>query len=350
MRLGSNPLAGSNPAPSANFRTLIMDYQDRIYGNFNISDPVILELINGRSLQRLKEISQIGYPKPYFSVAGISRFEHSLGVYLLLRKYNASPEEQIAGLIHDVSHSAFSHCIDYVLDAGSEAEHDHQDNVFEEFVKKSEIPEILNKYSFDLSYILNDENFPLKEKKLPDLCADRIDYSLRSALTFKVLSLKEINELLDNLTASAGNWIFKNLEFAEKYAKVFMKLNSDYYAGLASAAMLKNVGAYLRRALNKGYIVEADLYSTDEKVLAKIAPFHVKDAELKKLFDRMDGKIKFSHNPDSYDVQSVCKSRVVDPLFKAGEDIKRLSQISEEWAKKLKEELNPKCYFIKFSE
>lgn len=340
----------SSNLTSSAIRILIMDYQDRIYGNFNISDPVILELINGRSLQRLKEISQIGYPKPYFSVAGISRFEHSLGVYLLIRKYNASIEEQIAGLIHDVSHSAFSHCIDYALDAGSEAEHDYQDNVFEEFVKKSEIPEILNKYGFDISYILNDENFPLKEKKLPDLCADRIDYSLRSASTFKVLNPEEINELLDNLIVGDGNWVFKNLKFAEKYAKVFMRLNNDYFAGLASAAMLKNVGAYLRQALNKGYIVEADLYSTDEKVLAKIAPFHSKDAELKKLFDRMDGKIQFSNNPDSYDVQSVCKSRVVDPLFKTGNDVKRFSQINAEWAKKLKEELNPKCYFIKFSE
>ncbi|MDP2855916.1 MAG: HD domain-containing protein [bacterium] len=327
-----------------------MDYQDRIYGNFNISDSVILEIINGRSLQRLKEISQIGYPKPYFSDMGHSRFEHSLGVYLLLRKYNASIEEQIAGLIHDVSHSAFSHCIDYALDAGSEVEHDHQDNVFEEFVRKSEIPEILNKFGFAVDYILNDENFPLKEKKLPDLCADRIDYSLRSALTFKVLSPAEINDLLDNLTASDNNWVFENLEFAEKYAKVFMKLNADYYSGLASAVMLKSVGDYLRYALGNGYITEADLYSTDEKVLAKIAPFHQKDAELKKLFDRMDGQVKFSNNPDSYDVQSVCKSRVVDPLFKAGKDIKRVSQTNEEWAKKLKEELNPKCYFIKFSE
>ena len=36
----------------------------------------------------------------------------------------------------------FSHCIDYVLDAGSGKDHNHQDNVFDEFVRKSEIPEI----------------------------------------------------------------------------------------------------------------------------------------------------------------------------------------------------------------
>jgi hypothetical protein len=72
-----------------------------------------------------------------------------MGVYLLLKNYGAPIEEQIAGLIHDASHSAFSHCVDYVLAAGSESEQSHQDNVFDEFVRRSEIPSILKKYSID---------------------------------------------------------------------------------------------------------------------------------------------------------------------------------------------------------
>ncbi|MBI2263045.1 HD domain-containing protein [Candidatus Berkelbacteria bacterium] len=162
-----------------------MQIKDRVYGEVEISEPVLLEIINSPTLQRLKEINQAGYFEPHFSGTAHSRFEHSIGVYLLLKMYGALLEEQIAGLIHDVSHSAFSHCIDYVLDAGSEKEHNHQDNVFDEFVRKSEIPGILKKYGLDLEYILDDKNFPLKEKDLPDLCADRIDYSLRTATSFK---------------------------------------------------------------------------------------------------------------------------------------------------------------------
>ena len=115
-----------------------------------------------------------------------------------MKKYNASTEEQIAGLIHDVSHSAFSHCIDYVLDIGSEKEHNHQDNLFESFVRKTEIPEIIKKHDFDSEYILDDANFPLKEKDLPDLCADRIDYSLRTAVIFKEADNADINYFLNN--------------------------------------------------------------------------------------------------------------------------------------------------------
>jgi hypothetical protein len=152
-----------------------MQYTDRVYGASEIVEPVILELIACPTLQRLKEIDQAGYLEPYFPGASHSRFEHSVGVYLLLKNYGAPLDEQIAGLIHDVSHSAFSHCIDYVLAEGDIEKQGHQDNVFDDFVRKSEIPSILEKYGFDISRVLDDANFPLKEKDLPDLCADRID-------------------------------------------------------------------------------------------------------------------------------------------------------------------------------
>src|SRR3989339_1400953 len=229
-----------------------MKYTDRVYGNFEITEPVILELINSPTLQRLKEIGQAGYFEPHFPGTAHSRFEHSIGDYLLLKNYGAPIEEQIAGLIHDVSHSAFSHCIDYVLDAGSEKEHNHQDNVFDEFVRKSEIPEILKKYSLDLEYILDDKNFPLKEKDLPDLCADRIDYSLRTAQVFG--EIETARYFLDNLTAENGEWVFKNFDSAKKYAELFLKLNISYYAGLPSAVMFRTVGDCLRYALLKEYI------------------------------------------------------------------------------------------------
>jgi len=193
-----------------------MKYIDKVYGEFDITEQIILELINSPSLQRLKGICQAGYHpvwiKPDMKVDEYchNRFAHSLGVYLLLRQYHASLEEQIAGLIHDISHSTFSHCIDYVLEVGSEKEHNHQDNIFESFVKKTEIPKTIKRFGFDLEYILDEKNFPLKEKQLPDLCADRIDYSLRDAIIFGELNEQDKNYLLENLAVENNNWVFKN--------------------------------------------------------------------------------------------------------------------------------------------
>lgn len=319
---------------------------DRVYGEFELVEPVLLELIQSAPLQRLKDIDQIGYFEPYFSGTSHSRFEHSMGVCLLLQKYGASLEEQIAGLIHDVSHSAFSHCIDYVLDAGSEKEHNHQDNIFDNYVKRSEIPAILKKYNFDLDYILDDKNFPLKEKDLPDLCADRIDYSLRTACVFK--EIENASYFLNNLTAENGQWIFKNFESVKKYAELFKKLNTDYYAGIESAVMFRTVGDCLRHALSKNYITEADLYTTDQAVLLKIKAHLQNDARLALLFDRMNNEVGFKNDPNDFDTEIFCKSRAVDPLCQHNGAIKHLSQIDMNWGVFVVEESKPKHYFVKF--
>lgn len=331
-----------------------MKYPDRVYGEFLITEPVILELINCQALQRLKGIDQAGYrpmwikPDKDMGECDHSRFAHSLGVYLLLHKHKASIEEQVAGLIHDVSHSAFSHCIDYALDVGSEKEHNHQDNLFDSYIRKTEIPEIIKKFGLDPEYILNDKNFPLKEKNLPDLCADRIDYSLRTAVVFDEISEQEKDYLLENLITENNNWVFKTFESAKKYAELFLKLNVVYFASLTSGIMLRVTGDCLKYALKRGYISEDDLYTTDKIVIEKIKSFLDKDKELKLLWDRMNGKVKITNNQDNYDSEVFCKSRVVDPLFKDNGAIKRVSDIEPNWKNVIKEELKPKQYFLKF--
>ncbi len=323
-----------------------MEYSDRVYGNFKIEEKVILELINSKALQRLKHIDQAGYFEPHFPLTSHSRFEHSIGVYFLLKMFGAALAEQIAGLIHDVSHSAFSHCVDYALDAGSEKEQNYQDSIFDEFVRKSDIPAILKKYNFDLEYILDDKNFPLKEKDLPDLCADRIDYSLRTAAILK--EIKNGKYFTSNLLAINGQWVFKDFESSEKYAKLFLKLNSDYYAGLPAAVMLKTVGDYLRYALAKSYISESDLYTTDKNVLEKIKPHIQADPNLSLLFDRMNNKIGFKNDVHDYAEKVFCKSRVVNPLCRYNGKIMRLSEIDPSWNDIIKKESEPKAYFLKF--
>jgi len=322
-----------------------MKIKDRIYGEVEITEPVLLEIINSPALQRLKGVSQFGYFEPFFPGTSYSRFEHSVGVCLLLRKYGASLEEQIAGLIHDVSHSAFSHCIDYVLKEGSGKKHDHQDNIFNNYILATDIPDIIKKYEFELKHILDDKRHPLKEQELPGLCADRIDYSLRNACVFTKNT--DINYYLDNLIIENNNWIFKNFESAKKYSVLFSSL--DYYnCGLPSATMFLSVGDYLKHALSKEYISLNDLYTTDQEVLLKIGKYHTKDEHLKLLFDRMNNKIGCKNNPNDFDSEVFCKSRVVDPLSKNKGKIIHVSEIDSEWRIVLEKESEPKKYFLKF--
>lgn len=322
-----------------------LSYSDKVYGKVKITEPVILDLINCPSIQRLKGVDQAGYFEPYLPNTKRSRFDHSIGVYLLLRKQGASLEEKISGLIHDVSHSVFSHAIDYILKGDTRLQ-SHQDNIFRDFVIKTEIPEILKKYNFNLNYILDDNNFPLKEQELPDLCADRIDYILRDAIS--VGEIGNASYFIDNLIVENSKWIFKNLESAKKFAELFLRINKIYYSSLIVAVMFQTVGDYFSYALTKNYITLEDLYTTDKIVLDKVKKHIKMDSYLKLLFERMNNKVAYKNDPNSYDKKVFCKSRIVDPLCKYGGKIKRLSEIEPEWIKILEKEVKPKEYFLKF--
>lgn len=332
---------------------MFMLYTDRIYGKIKITEPVILKLINCPSIQRLKGVDQSGYPDPWFSGSPRTRFEHSMGVFILLKKYNAPIEEQAAGLIHDVSHLVFSHAIDYVLGKKEQGKKlDYQDNIFEEFVRNSEIPKILKRYNFDLEYILNEKNFPLKENSLPDICADRIDYFLRDSFAFGKINKKILISFLKNLiTIDKKHWAFKNYKVAKNFAERFMQFDDTYYSGELTAIMFATISKYLKYALIKKYVIEEDFYLTDREVLDKIFIHISRDTRLKVLFDRINNKTGYKiyrEKPEEYDFHLFCKSRAVNPLCFYNGELKKVSDVDREFGKVLEKYLIPKEYYIWF--
>lgn len=325
-----------------------MEYYDRVYGRTNLTDTIVLDLLESPSFERLKHIDQAGYFEPYVPGSALSRYEHSLGVYILLHRYGAHRLEQIAGLLHDISHSAFSHCIDYVLRTGTEQNQSHQDDIFADYVSRTDIPARLKSHGIDFRAILNDDSFPLKERPLPDLCADRIDYSFRNALIFGVTTGAEVSTLLDQLHTEGPQWIFDNAAAGRQYAEMFKRLNTEYYAGIQSATMFYTVGEYLKYGLQKGYITLADLYTTDALVLEKLRHHHAGDTHLQRLFRRMQGEYTVVNDRESYEARVVCKSRDVDPACRTETGIRRLSEIEADWKPVVTVENQPKYYYLRF--
>ena len=324
-----------------------MVYNDEIYGKFEITEPVIIKLIKCSAMQRLKKISQYGYVGSYLPKVDNNRFKHSMGVFCLLRKYGVPIEEQISGLLHDVSHSAFSHCIDYVLKKKDAEKQNYQDDIFDAYIRKTEIPQILKKFGIKLNYILDDKNFLLKENDLPDICADRIDYLLRDSKCFGVIDKNKINYFLENLETKNGEWFFRNHQSVKTFAKLFYDVNNKYYAGLSTALMFKTVGNCLKYALDKGYIDKNDLYTTDEEVLKELRKNLKKDKRLDLFWRKMNKKIKYKLGSG---IKISCKSRAVDPFFMKNGKLIRFSSVDKDWKGIVKKESKPKEYFIKFEE
>lgn len=328
-----------------------MKYQDKVYGTTKIDEPVILDLIKAPSLQRMKGVDQHGHFEPYFPGTAYSRFEHSLGVFILLKNFGAPLLEQISGLLHDVSHTVFSHVADYVFNDGSGEKQNFQDDCFEEFIEKSEIPEILKKHKIYYKDILNDSKFPLKEKELPELCADRIDYFLRELGGTKKATQKEINEFLDNLTIINNLWVFRDRELAQKYAYLFLEINNWFWSGIETAVMFKTMGELVKHTIKKNILTKEDLFTTDKEVWVKIRSAADKDEDLKLLVDRADNKFEYKLcDEDDYDLHALCKSRVVNPLFLENSNLKRLSEVDSIFFKLKEKYSKPKEYYIKFLE
>jgi len=310
-----------------------MEINDKIYGNFIIKDKVIRDLINTKTFQRLKKISQYGPPDEFYHFKNsFSRYEHSIGVMLLLRKFGSSLEEQVAGLLHDVSHTAFSHVIDWVL--GSNHAEDHQDKIHKKFIVNSELVHILIRHKYDIDAISNIHGYGLLERDLPDLCADRLDYSLREFSDWVNPDLPKL--FLDNLITYNDHFVFRLKNVAELFGRNFMRLHNEHWGAPETVVRYYLFSKALKIALDKGFITLKDFYEDDEFLMDKINKAN--DPNITKLFEILRGKPKFEESDDPEAIKLNKKFRYVDPLYLERNRLVRLSEASPEYNAYLEEQ------------
>lgn len=302
-----------------------MQINDRVYGKFDINEPVLLELINSQPLQRLKGINQAGASPYVLPNKTVTRYEHSVGVMLLLKIIGAPLEEQIAGLLHDVPHTAFSHVIDYVF---KNTDHTWHEDFHEKIIRNSEIPDILAKFGFSVDRLMNEHNFPLLERSIPDLCTDRIDYSFRDRLAY-LGSGENIKNYLDNLIVRDLEIIFKRGDWALKFTKDYFEMDYKFWSNPLEVAIFQILADAIRLALDKKLLLEDDLFKDDQYVYDKLKQFG--DQDIDKKLAKLNPQLKIVLDDNNYDFYSKNKLRYIDPKF-INEDgaIRRVSEVHEE--------------------
>lgn len=141
-----------------------MQVHDRVYGTISIDDSGILGLIGCPTFQRLKGVRQAGPSALAFPFKDVTRFEHSLGVFALLRRLRAPRREQVAGLLHDISHTAFSHAVDFVF---TSQEQDHHEHLKPLMLERSDLAQALAVLGFSPREFYDDSIYPLLEQPIP---------------------------------------------------------------------------------------------------------------------------------------------------------------------------------------
>lgn len=310
-----------------------MKLNDVLYGEFEVNDKVILELLSCSSVKRLKGVSQ-SHPKetkwtlPYFT-----RYDHSVGVFLLLRKLNASLEEQVAGLLHDVSHTAFSHAIDWAL--GDPSKEDFQDSTLTGYINNSEIRGILVRQGFDADAIGDMEQikkYALLERDAPDLCADRIDYCLRASHD---LIDPHCGRLSDNLVVHSGEVVFDSEESAAKFGDYYMACQRLWWASTEAKLRYHFISEALKVALKNSVISMSDMYK-DEETIIKILRNSGDEAIVENI-NRGLGELSFVATKGE-GIALREKIRYIDPKFLSKGKVARLSDVSEAYRKRIERE------------
>ncbi len=317
------------------FFCLTADYVDTIYGTGTITEPVLSELLQSSAFNRLKGINQYGVDN-YIRVTKVpyTRHTHSLGVFMLLRMYGASLLEQIAGLLHDVSHTVFSHVGDHVsaqmrgvfLDQNATP---YQDDKHLWLLSQTDIPAILGKYAIKLAAINHKNNqFYMLERSLPEICADRLEYNLYGGYIEGWITEREIKELLDALYYAHGEWFFDDAVQARTLGELSIKLCQDIFA----AAW--NIGAYewaakaLLRAVKIGLISMHDIhFGQDDTIMALLQTSG--DGEVQHaLLMVMNAMALYEPADESaYDLSYRGKFRGINPWVKTTHGLERLTDV-----------------------
>jgi uncharacterized protein len=244
---------------------------DRIHGKLTITDPFIVDLINSGPMQRLKHISQDGATHFIDPTMNGTRFEHSVGAWYLAKYFDRPIEEQVACLLHDVPHTAFSHVVDFVMDDRNQTYHDR---FLKQVVLASEIPGICKKHGTDIERVLAKEDYYLLDNHTPELSFDRWDYFMRDGYMVGVFPKESVKLVLQSAKLRNGQFYFKDLQVAGMLCVLSMTVAQLIYTGATSYGSYFLLAGALKAALETGVITEQDFFTTDDEVYGKLVAAH----------------------------------------------------------------------------
>ncbi len=253
---------------------------DPVHGAIYVNELEWL-LIQSRPMQRLKGIKQLGLVEVVYPGANHTRFEHSLGTMymagIMAKHMGLSSKDvqkvRLAGLLHDLGHSALSHAVEGVLSRNPDMQPIIRGRrVFrhEEFTR-----EIITVHPFGDEALLEAEKSfgnakelfreladialggrpPLGQIIAGDLDADRIDFLLRDSHHSGVsLGMVDTDQILQALTISNGRIVLAGkgnyrAEMSQTAAESMLIARAHHYNALIYHPMVQSIRAMLLAAL-----------------------------------------------------------------------------------------------------
>jgi HD superfamily phosphohydrolase len=301
---------------------------DPVYGEVCLTEPLLIDLYHSAAVQRLKHIHQGGITAFIKPTRKTTRLDHSTGVTALLRILDATLEEQAAGLIHDVPHTAFSHVIDFVY---PNSEHDYHEKNSEAQIVDSDLPQVLAEYQLDWRMLTDSARFSLLEQPLPRLCADRLDYFFRDGVVdVGTFTTHDVTAFLEHVRPYQGEIVVDDIDAARWLGEQFMILDNICWCSVQEVGWYAVMARALQEALAQEVITSADFRSTDAVILTTLQSANSPQIDYWLQLLRTD--VDFIRVNSDPDLVTLPKVRAVDPPVLQDNGVIPLSTLDRRYA------------------
>tara|TARA_R110002095_G_scaffold215095_1_gene208490 strand:- start:1960 stop:3111 length:1152 start_codon:yes stop_codon:yes gene_type:complete len=306
-----------------------------LYGEVALDNNLVKALLNHPAIKRMRFIDNAGPSRYFRSLPAYSLFDHALGVYVILKRFKRPFKEQLAGMLEPVAHSVFSHQGTLYL-RPKNSNRPYYLAAHTSYLKAVGLEPWLMKAGISVADVDPlDQRFTALYKNPPFLSAIEIEMTLRLAYSFKLLTLKEIRQIMDDLRFEEGKWFFITEKSAAKLGNLSLYFTKRYWGAPQNYVVNRWVAAAMKRAVGLGILSVKEIrFGVDKAVLQKL--MQAKDKIIHGLLVQGRQPFRFYSVVKGEDFDEIYKPefRGLNPLVKREGNYIRLTQLDLDYSKR----------------
>jgi hypothetical protein len=266
-----------------------------------------------------------------------SRYEHSVGVGLIVWHFTGDVQQAVAALLHDISTPVFSHVVDFMN--GDHVRQESTESQTTAMISSSPaLQECLRRTGLQTCDVDDYHRFPVADNDTPRLSADRLEYTLGNVVNYGVGSRETVAAWYSNLVVGcneegADELMFSDLQTAEAFALAAIQM-SHIYVSDEDRFSMQMLAELMAKHICRGVLSEVDLYTTEPQVIELLLrdPDAAADWQRYRAYHKM---ITPNEQGTSHIIPA--KKRYIDPYVQGRG---RVSKLSPAFAEKLQQFLD----------
>ena len=250
-----------------------------------------------------------------------SRFDHSVGVALLVWRFTGDARQTLAGLFHDIATPCFAHVVDFML--GDSMKQEATEGGTRRIIDGSaHIQALLKELGLTTDDVADYHMYPIADNDSPRLSADRLEYTLGNLVNYGLITPEKVGQMLDGLAVLRAEDGQEELGFTSREKALAFAVGAldtgRIYVSEPDRFSMQVLAEMLNRARNAGVITMDDLWQDEPFLIGKLC----EDDRFREEWARYRRYSRIIHGKDGIVVRA--KKRYIDPLVSG---IGRVSQI-----------------------